>query len=145
MQAARAVGVLTPRNFSQHCIQLTEMVCCSGGGFSSTFCASRHEKPRLTAKWARSYREPDPASNCGFLGYALPQRLSANCALVTPLYTCLGAQSNRGTSVMAPSGPTTQGNVYACALGTPDGFHIGHAIGTVNLSNCATRKKFQPS
>ena len=36
-----------------------------------------------------------------FWGYALPQRLSANCALVTPLYTCLGAQSNRGTSVMA--------------------------------------------
>ena len=68
-----------------------------------------------------------------FWGYALPQRLSANCALVTPLYTCLGAQSNRGTSVMAPSGPTIQGNVYACALGKLHRFHFGHAIGTVNL------------
>ena len=84
-----------------------------------------------------------------FWGYALPQWLSANCALVTPLYTCLGAQSNRGTSVMAPSGPTTQGNVYACALGKLHRFHFGHAIGTVNLkiltllkwleqSNCLT-------
>ena len=44
------------------------MVCCSGGGFGSTYCVSRHEKPRFTEKWARSYRESDPASICGLLG-----------------------------------------------------------------------------
>ena len=49
-------------------MQLTEMVCCSGGGSGSTYCVSRHEKPRFTEKWARSYRESDPASTCGLLG-----------------------------------------------------------------------------
>ena len=37
-----------------------------------------------------------------------------------------------------------QRNVYACALGKPHGFHFGHAIGTVNLGNCETRKSSNP-
>ena len=65
---ARAVGVLTPQSFPRTRMQLTEMVCCSGGGSGSTYCVSRHEKPRFTEKWARSYRESDPASTCGLLG-----------------------------------------------------------------------------
>ena len=65
---ARAVGVLTPQSFPRTRMRLTEMVCCSGGGSGSTYCVSRHEKPRFTEKWARSYRESDPASICGLLG-----------------------------------------------------------------------------
>ena len=55
--------------------------------------------------------------SCGCLGTALPQShwLWATCALTTPLYTCLGAQSNRGTCVVAPSGPSV-GVMYTHAL-----------------------------
>ena len=65
---ARAVGVLTPQSFPRTRLRLTEMVCCSGGGSGSTYCVSRREKPRFTEKWARSYRESDPASICCLLG-----------------------------------------------------------------------------
>ena len=107
----------------------------------------RYEKPRLTAKWVRSYHESDPAAIDLRFSRAAPCHSGyvATCALAKPLHTCLWAQSNRGASLVAPSGPKNwshfvQRNVYACALGKLHGFHIGHAIGTVNLSNCATRQ-----
>ena len=96
MQAAPAVGVLTPREFSQQYLRLTEMVCCSGGGFSSTCCASRHEKPRLIAKWARSYHEPDPAPTCGLLG-------------LRPATVAISQLRISGTAAHLPGGLVQQG------------------------------------
>jgi len=114
LRIARAVGALAPQSFPSmiHCTyrdglllwrQLRQHQLCHCAKDAHKI-AGRHEKPRLIAKWARSYHDPEPVQSVVFYGSALPQRLCATCALVTPLYTCLGAQSNRGTCVVVPSG-----------------------------------------
>ena len=69
--------------------------------------AGRHEKPELIERWARSYHESDPAAINLWYSRAAPCHSGyvATCALAKPLHTCLGAQSNRGASLVAPSGP----------------------------------------
>ena len=69
--------------------------------------AGRHEKPWLIERWARSYHESDPAAINLWYSRAAPCHSGyvATCALAKPLHTCLGAQSNRGASLVAPSGP----------------------------------------
>ena len=100
---ARAVGVLTPQSFPRTRMRLTEMVCCSGGGSGSTYCVSRHEKPRFTEKWARSYRESDPASICGLLG----QR---------PATTAMSQLRISQSSAHLPGGTVQQGYKFGGSL-----------------------------
>ena len=72
LRIARAVGALNPQSFPSmiHCTyqdglllwrQLRQHRLCHCAKDAHEI-AGRHEKPRLTAKWVRSYHELDPAA-----------------------------------------------------------------------------------
>ena len=68
--AARAVGALIPLSFEMNVLQpyrdgvLLRRQFLTVLAVSSThWIAGRYEKPWLTAKWARSYHKPDPATS----------------------------------------------------------------------------------